>query len=1134
MKAFSLLILVALLIAPLQAATFTVGNSNDTGTGSLRDAITNSNGAGGANTLVWGTGGTITLGSDLPGINATTTLDVTASTNAVTIAAAPFAMPLNGALTFRNDSSNGATISAVIKDGAGAGSLNKTGSGVLTLSGANTYTGGTTITAGSLSITNNAALGTGGLTLSGGSLLFGANVGTVSNGVVLGANGTVNDQGFTGTLSGVISDGGGGFSLTKTGGGTLSLTGVNTYSGGTNLNGGILNVNADAALGNAAGGLTFNGGTLQTAAGIASARVVTLNGSGTIDTNGVNSTLSGAIGGTGELIKTGLGTLFLTGANNTYQGGTVVSNGVLNVNSDAALGGAANAFTFSSGTLQLAAAYASTRTFVFGSFAQFDNNGQNLALNGVLTGGGPVTYTGAGNVTLTGLNTYSGGTSIQGGNFITDTLNPFGGGAVSINAATSIQFAASSGVLLGNAFTLNQNVTFDTNGGSTTISGVISGTGALTKAGTGALVLAAGNTFTGGTTINNGILAITDDSSFGATTSGVSLLNGATIQLVDTLQSTLASARSIVLGAGGGVIDTRTDNLVLSGVLSGAGSLTKQGSGALYLGAVNTYGGPTYVEAGTLGITVDNALPGPTAVTVANGATLDLGNQKQTTAIAAFNGAGTLALTLQANQVNDPTTANNNLNVTGNFSVNTVVVRLAPQIVKTGDKFYPVNWGTNSGGNPKIVSPALISFTPTYAGAANKLELDAVLVPFANVPGLSQNSSALGASLEPMRANPSGDAATVLGNLYTLDTASLQTALQQMSPAGVGSALGGTALAGSAAQGTAISRRLATLADAGRADRPANYTVSGPAFPGTLYAAATGDTPMAASGGELGRWGYFASGVASGGRLTETNTTGGTNPGYAFNTQGLTGGADYRMNDNAALGVSAGWLRGHSSIYAPASGTVDSQSGRLGGYGTLFGEQLEADLYVGTAFDHFSTHRNVQFGQISRTASGTPNGWELNVHPALRYDYPTFNYGTYSPFYALNYDRLHVAGFSESGAAALDLAVGPQTIESLQQTLGLRWSQKIDADTFSWVPFASLGWRHEFQKQSRPITASFAEAGGAPFQIQSGDVARDGTVVGAGAALNWTKYTTFKLDWNSDFRSHYQNSSVELSLRSRF
>ncbi len=1131
MKAFAFSIFAVLLSAPIQAATVTVSSTTDTGAGSLRQAITDSNGLGGANTIGWSSGGsgTITLGSNLPNVNANTTFDFTASTNPVTIAGAPNALPLSGATTLNNGGGNTATISAVISDGAAAGSITKTGTGQVNLTGANTYTGGTTLNAGVLGLGTNASLGTGGATLNGGSLQLEANVGTVANALTLGANGTLDDNGFTGTFSGGIGDGGNGFSLTKIGGGTITLTGVSSYSGGTVFNGGILNANADAALGNAAGGLTFNGGAFQFGSAFTSARAVTLNDAGgVVDTNGFNSTLSGAIGGDGGLTKNGLGTLFLTG-NNTFQGPTTINNGVLNVNSDAALGSENNAFTFSSGTLQLAADYVSTRTFSVSSFGQFDNNGHNLTLNGTIGGGGALQFTGAGNVTLTGSNGYYGGTSIQGGSFFTDTVSPFGSGGVAINAATSIQFAASSGVVLGNPFTLNANATFDTNGGSTTISGTISGTGAIIKTGAGVLQLAGGNTYSGGTTVNNGFLSISDDSSLGATTGGLTLLNGATVQAQGNNFST---SRAITLGAGGGVFDDYGRTIGLSGVIGGAGSFTKTGSGTVYLSAVNTYGGATAVTNGVLALGIDNALPAGTPVTIASGGTLDLGTFKQTTSqIASLEVPGTLAMTLQAAQNG---TGVKSLAVTGNAKLTggTLYVKLTPQVVKAGAVFTPLTYGSNTGTTfTTILSPAAIAFTPDYTSGTS-LKLTASLVPFANVSA-SVNQAAIGRTLEPLRVNPAGDMATILGNLYTLDAGGLQAALDQMGPASLG-AMSGISLAGSAAQGAALSRRMQTLADAGRADRPANYTVTGPSFPGTLYAEAAGDTPMAASGGGLGRWGYFASGVASGGKLTETNTAGGTNPGYAFNTQGLTGGADYRVNDNAALGASLGWLRGHSSIYSPGSGTVDSQSVRLGGYGTAFTQNLEADLYVGGALDYFSTHRNINFVQVSRTASGTPRGWELNVHPALRYDYNAFDYGIFSPFLAESYDRIAVQGFSESGAQALDLAVGPQTIESLEQDLGLRYSMKIDADTFNWIPYGSLGWRHEYQKQSRPITASFAEAGGAPFQIQSGDVARNGTIVGLGAAVNWTKYTTFKLDYSSDFRSHFQNTTVELSLRSRF
>jgi autotransporter-associated beta strand protein len=146
---------------------------------------------------------------------------------------------------------------------------------------------------------------------------------------------TVGGNNLSTTVSGVIQDGGidggTGGSLTKIGTGTLTLTGTNTYSGGTNLNGGILALNSDVNLGT--GPLNFNGGTLQALAaggGITSSKSITLDaGGGTFlaDAN-TSSTLNGVISGTGNLIKLGTGTLTLTNTN-TYTGSTTVNSGSL-------------------------------------------------------------------------------------------------------------------------------------------------------------------------------------------------------------------------------------------------------------------------------------------------------------------------------------------------------------------------------------------------------------------------------------------------------------------------------------------------------------------------------------------------------------------------------------------------------------------------------------------------------------------------------------------------------------------------------------------------------------------------------------------------------------------------------------
>jgi autotransporter-associated beta strand protein len=121
-----------------------------------------------------------------------------------------------------------------------------------------------------------------------------------------------------------------GNSLKKTGAGTLVLTGTSTYTGGTQLLGGILSVSSDTSLGDAAGALTFDGGALQNTAALTSARNITLDAGGGTFLVDAPLSLTGTISGSGSLTKAGGETMTLTGAD-SYTGGTTVSAGTLQI-----------------------------------------------------------------------------------------------------------------------------------------------------------------------------------------------------------------------------------------------------------------------------------------------------------------------------------------------------------------------------------------------------------------------------------------------------------------------------------------------------------------------------------------------------------------------------------------------------------------------------------------------------------------------------------------------------------------------------------------------------------------------------------------------------------------------------------
>ncbi len=334
--------------------------------------------------------------------------------------------------------------------------LTKNGAGTLTLSAANTYTGGTVINAGTLQIGNGGTSG--------------SIVGDVTDNGILALN-----RSDAITYGGVVSGTG---ALTQAGSGTTILTGANTYAGGTNLNAGILNVSADTNLGATTGGLTFNGGTLQTAGSFTSARAVTLNASGTIDTQANINALTGVIAGVGAFSKQGSGTLILA-ADNTYRGGTTINTGTLQLGNGGTSGSIVGDVT-DNGVL----AVIRSDAFSYG---------------GVVSGTGALTQAGAGSTILTGNNTYSGGTTISSG-----TLQLGNGGT----SGSLVGDVTDNGALV---FNRTDNQTFN---------GIISGSGSLTQTGSGSVLFNGVQTYSGATNIIAGTLAIGDATHTGAELAG--------------------------------------------------------------------------------------------------------------------------------------------------------------------------------------------------------------------------------------------------------------------------------------------------------------------------------------------------------------------------------------------------------------------------------------------------------------------------------------------------------------------------------------------------------------------------------------------------------------------------------------
>lgn len=519
-------------------------------------------------------------------------------------------------------------------------------SGEWTLSGSSTYQDAT-FNGGDAVIDNNTSLGTGTITSNGGGLTTSIAGINVTNAITLNQNFEVIAANDDFTLSGVIS---GSSTLEKSGVGTLTLSGINDYTGGTILDGGSLILGNASALGT--GSLIVdNSATLDSTGSMSLVNDITIEDNDALTLGGSNSlNLFGSISGAGSLVKNGAATATLTGAN-SYTGGTTIYAGTLAIGAGGrlaasgalALTGPGATFDISAGGNQTVRALSgvSGSSVVLGANTLSFGDSTDQTFAGNLSGTGGVVWQGSGTETLTGANTYIGGTTILAGTLAlgaagslvtssavtlagTGTFDISGGGNQAIGSLSGTSGAVNLG---GNTLTLGGV-------GNTSFGGTIGGAGGLVKDGTGVQTLSGANTFSGGVVLNAGGLIVGNNSALGTGT--------LTVGGNATLDSSSAITLNNNINLNAGLTAVGSNDLTLNGVLSGTGSLTKDGSATLTLNGTNTYTGGTFINAGTLALGAGASLTSSGTVNLAVGATLDLSAGNGTQTFGTLTGGGTV------------------------------------------------------------------------------------------------------------------------------------------------------------------------------------------------------------------------------------------------------------------------------------------------------------------------------------------------------------------------------------------------------------------------------------------------------------------------------------------------------------
>jgi autotransporter-associated beta strand protein len=1014
------------------------------------------------------------------------------------------------------------TFDGTLEDGASALQLTVT-TVQLNLTAANRYSGGTNIiNGGSVVVQSDSNLGSGPLIFDNGTLILGAPFVTVTSNkaVTLNSGGGTLEVAFLSTAifsEPIIGTG----TLTDFGVGTLVLTGVNTYKGGTNIILGKVEVNSDSNLGT--GPLSFDSGTLEALAnggGIVSSKAITLNsGGGTFLADaGTLSTLSGSIGGPGSLTKDGPGTLILSGAD-TYRGATSITRGTLQAGSSTALS-ANSGFTVTS-VLDLNG-FNNTIGSLAGTGMVTNHGGRSAILTvgadntdtifgGTLTDGRgtlQLTKMGTGTLILTGSNTYTGPTNVVLGTLAAGSSTAFGANsAFTVTSVLDLNgFHNTIGSLSGpgtitNNGTALANLSVGSNNTNTTFSGELTDNARpmeLTKVGTGILTLTGLNNSSGGTNINGGILAVNSDRNLGI---GGLRFNGGALEALGP-GGGIASSKAITLNAGGGTLvgDAGTSS-ILNGPIDGVGSLTKEGPGTLFLTGPNTYSGGTALNGGILTVHGPHALG--IGNFVVNGGILNAdpqpinvrGNYTQ-------NAGGTLELQVvgaNAGQYDF-------LNVGGRTTLGGAlrIISLGFKPVAGNALTLVTSRGMVSGQfarfiDPFTAGPEFSTVLLLYSAHNVILEfLKALVSPIVPiVPTVPTEPAAPGTV--PSQVVPISISDTDPGPVtavYTIGFADATLQLLDLEDILDGVRAGCTGFSSN----MKINGDMSNLGGKGVLD---GSSVLGSAL-----------EPLFQSGCN-NRWGVWVTGFGD-----FVTVEGDANAsGYHFTTGGVTLGLDYRLTDHFVIGVLGDYS--HTWTALQPAGHLGADTGEGGFYTTWY----DLGIYVNAGI--FGGHNTYETSRanIGGLSTGNTEGGQWSTFIGAGYDWQAGPL-TIGPVASLQYTSVNLDGLSEIGSLA-PLDIHSSSAESLRSDAGLRVAYQWQIAKILLRPSAKAVWEHEYKYSAFPITAGFA---GLPQTAQTffgPKQGQDSAVVSAGLSAQWTTAISVYVHYDGQLgRSHYDSSAV--------
>ena len=1048
---------------------------------------------------------------------------------------------------------------------SGSGGIAQSGAGVTTISTVQTFTGATTITTGTLALSGSGSIAASSGVTDNSIFSITASTGAVSI-TSLSGIGTVN----LGSQTLVLTSAQGSFSGTITGtggvtllGGNETLSGVNTYTGVTTISGGTLAVAGNSTL--SASSKVVDNGSLDISsvggsAGTATTSIISLSGSGSVllgpkalVLTGAADTFSGIISGSGGLTING-GVETLTGVS-SYTGTTTVSAGTLALSGAGSL--SSSGIVADSGVFDISATTGGAVTLA------------SLSGNGTVNLGAQTLNLANASTVFSGTIAGTGGLTISGGTQILSGANSYSGGTTIIAGTLQIGNSSSIGAIVGNVAD-SGTLAFDRSD-TMVFSGVISGTGGVAQIGDGTTILAAANTYTGGTTITTGTLQIGDGGATGSITGDV------------TDYGTLAFGR--------------TDATSFGGTISGIGGVTFV-SGTTSFTTVQSYSGATLIDAGADFVLAGGASIANSSLVTDNGV-LDVSTVSGTTHLAGLAGSGSvilgsqsLALTGGSGTFSGTISGSGGVSVTGGSQVFSTTQAYTGATVISGGTL-TVNGSIASSSGVTVSS----SGTLGGSGTVSSLTVNGGTV----APGVS------GAGTLHVNGPVSFDSASTLAvttsstgvaSLATTGTASLAGALSVMSADGT-YLLGQKTAVLTAAGGVSGSFTAATIQSSGaqfssklsydandvflevdlaklspllpttatvnqsapvkgidNAIAAGNTLSSGVQNLGNLSSAAlaSGATQLDGElGGDMAKVGsslldpFFGAisnhisdgqqdGVLTrraskpprdqlwlagfdGADITAADADTGAHK-FKSNLTGIAGGMDWQMAPNLSVGAAAS--AGFSNFHlTDGLGQGKATAIQAAGYGLAqLSQRVYASFTGGLALDSINTKRTVSIsGTDTLNGKFTALTFAGRVETGLAMNWAT-------SYIALRDDVSSLPGYQEtasSGAGTFALNYLSNTVNHAAVEVGLRQNSVVLAER-GWALHLTdkLAWQHDFSDQAS-ADAAFATLPASKFTIYGAKGGSDAVLMSLGTELVGTRGFGMNMHVDSEISAKSQS-----------